>query len=77
MHKKSIGRGYKIPQDITLNITSEYIEALKQQCIILKYIYPNFWLLNNDDKLKICVYFAPINEHPTKLYLVNYRKVYD
>ncbi|ORU24522.1 Rieske (2Fe-2S) protein, partial [Francisella tularensis subsp. holarctica] len=24
--------------------------------------------------LKICVYFVPINEHQTKLYLVNYRK---
>ena len=41
---------------------------------MLKYIYPNFWLLNNGDKLKICVYFTPINGHQTKLYLVNYRK---
>ena len=40
---------------------------------MLKYILPNFWLLNNSDKLKICVYFVPINEHETKLYLVNYR----
>ena len=37
---------------------------------MLKYIYPNFWLLSNDDKLKICVY----NEHQTELYLVNYSK---
>lgn len=74
VHKRSIGRGYKIPQDIKLNISDEYIEALKNQRLMLKYIFPNFWLLNNADKLKICVYFVPINEHQTKLYLVNYRK---
>ncbi|WP_150467821.1 Rieske 2Fe-2S domain-containing protein [Francisella sp. SYW-9] len=73
VHKKSIGRGYQIPDNVTLNITPEYIEAIKNDRLMLKYILPNFWLLNNSDKLKICVYFVPINEHKTKLYLVNYR----
>ncbi|MDE4992702.1 aromatic ring-hydroxylating dioxygenase subunit alpha, partial [Francisella tularensis subsp. holarctica] len=42
--------------------------------LMLKYIFPNLWLLNNAYKLNICVDFVTINEHQTQLYLVNYRK---
>ncbi|AXA33550.1 aromatic ring-hydroxylating oxygenase subunit alpha [Francisella adeliensis] len=74
VHKKSIGRGYKIPQNVDLKVTNNYLAAYKDNKLMLKYILPNLWMLNNADSLKITVYFVPINENKTKLYLINYRK---
>lgn len=74
VHKKSIGRGYKIPQNIELKVTDNYLAAYKDDKLMLKYILPNMWMLNNAGSLKIIVYFVPVNENQTKLYLINYRK---
>lgn len=73
VHKKTIGRGYKIPKNIELIVDDNYIDVYRDNKLMLKYIHANSWLLNNADSMNIYVYFAPINEQETKIYVLSYR----
>ncbi len=74
VHKKSIGRGYSFPQKVDVVASDDCIEAIKDDKLMLKYVYPNIWLLNISDSMKITAYFVPIDEQRTKIYILNYRK---
>ena len=74
VHKKTIGRGYSFPQTVDVVANDDCIEAIKDDKLMLKYVFPNIWLLNISDSMKITAYFVPISEEKTKVYIINYRK---
>ncbi|MFC4892713.1 Rieske 2Fe-2S domain-containing protein [Pseudofrancisella aestuarii] len=73
VHKRTIGKGYKIPDDIKIIEKNNNIEAIKNGELMIKYIFPNAWLLNISNKMKVTAYFVPINENQTKIYILHYR----
>lgn len=49
------------------------------QCVIkttyLKFLFPNLWMNHISDKMKVIIYFAPVDEENTILYIRFYSKV--
>lgn len=50
-----------------------------EECVIkptyLKFLYPNLWMNHISDKVRVVIYFAPVDDENTILYLRFYNKV--
>lgn len=76
VHKNSIGRGFKIPDEPKFLISERSIQIQfdKDSHPRSRYFMPNVWNLNiKPTGLQMLVYFVPIDETHTKFYLVAYR----
>lgn len=78
VHHNTIGRNFKMPQDPKfirdeLSITI-YQKDNEQQKISTEYIFSNAWILHISNQLKLLVYFVPIDEKHTLIYVIAYRK---
>jgi phenylpropionate dioxygenase-like ring-hydroxylating dioxygenase large terminal subunit len=76
VHKTTIGRGFKLPTDPQfikdkLGVKSFQVNEVRDATT--EYIFPNAWILNVSNKMKLLVYFVPITKHETKLYLLTYQ----
>lgn len=47
----------------------------KIRSTFLKFTFPNLWLNNITDKIKVMIFFAPVDEENTVLYLRFYNKI--
>jgi phenylpropionate dioxygenase-like ring-hydroxylating dioxygenase large terminal subunit len=77
VHYNTIGRNFVVPtnpqfKQIGNSIYSYHRNNTDEPGSI--YVYPNSWVLNISNKLKLVVYFVPLSESKTKLYLLSYRK---
>lgn len=76
VHHNTIGRGFKIPEDPKFELGNDKISIyLKKNTSTIDFYFPNTWVLNVAAKMKLVVFFAPINERKTKLYLRTYNPV--
>ena len=76
VHKTTIGRGFTIPENPKFVQTENTILIYKDQnlsSLLSSYIFPNSWILNISDNMKIIVYFVPISSNQTILYLFTFR----
>lgn len=76
VHHNTIGRGFKMPAHPHETFLPTGIDiALKDpETISIQYFFPNVWLLHISKRMKLMLFFAPINEKETQLYLRVYRK---
>ena len=75
VHHNTIGRGFKMPEDPT-ELCDEHkimIYLNDKDKASMTYYFPNSWVLNISDKMKLMLFFSPINDHQTQLYLRTYR----
>lgn len=76
VHKSTIGRGFKYPEVPQFDFSSECIAiSFEERKNISEYFFPNTWVLNVSEKMKIVVYFSPIDETRTQLYLRAYNPI--
>jgi phenylpropionate dioxygenase-like ring-hydroxylating dioxygenase large terminal subunit len=76
VHKTTIGRGFVVPENPKFVQTENTILIYKDEnsySALSSYIFPNSWILNISDKMKIIAYFAPIDSKQTVLYIVTFR----
>ena len=75
VHKNTIGRGYKTPQEPKIIKDSRSISIYFNQDIKprIQFFFPNVWVLNISEKINLVLYFSPINLKQTQLYLRTYR----
>ena len=76
VHRTTIGRGFKTPTDpqfVKDEIGIKSFQVNDARDATTEYIFPNSWVLNISNKMKLLVYFVPINENETKLYLLTYQ----
>ena len=76
VHKRTIGKNFKMPIKPKFirnfnNILSFHRENSINPSSI--YVYPNSWILNISDNIKIVVYFVPMSAEETRFYLLTYR----
>ena len=76
VHKNTIGRGYKIPQEPKIIKDSRSISIYFNQEIKprLQFFFPNTLVLKKKKKINLVLYFSPINSSQTHLYLRTYRE---
>lgn len=76
VHKNTIGRSFQYPKEPHFNLNADQISISLdgKQTAALTYFFPNTWILNISQSMKLLVYFAPINQTKTKLYLRSYHK---
>jgi phenylpropionate dioxygenase-like ring-hydroxylating dioxygenase large terminal subunit len=75
VHHNTIGRGYKMPtepQEIC-DPHSITICLKNPEVIATQYFFPNVWILHISQRMKLVLFFVPINAHYTQLYLRAYR----
>jgi renierapurpurin 18,18'-hydroxylase len=74
VHHNTIGRGFKYPKNPAFELTEEHITISLDQNKgnALDMIFPNCWILNVGKKMRLVVYFSPINNKETLLYLRTY-----
>ena len=75
VHHNTIGRSFQMPENPT-EICDEdkitiYLNNKDKASMI--YYFPNSWVLNISDKMKLMLFFSPIDKHNTQLYLRTYR----
>lgn len=76
VHHNTIGRGFKIPEDPRFELSDDKISIyLNKPTSALDFYFPNTWVLNVAAKMKLMVFFSPINAQKTKLYLRTYNPV--
>ena len=74
VHHNTIGRGFKLPQAPESICNNKRISIyLKKDKLALDFFFPNTWILHISQKMKLMVFFVPVNEHKTLLYLRTYR----
>lgn len=75
VHHNTIGRGFKMPADPQENISQNEITVCLENAdtIAIQYFFPNVWILHISQRMKVILFFAPIDEHATHLYLRTYR----
>ncbi len=75
VHHNTIGRGFSMPVDPKENCrqTNITICLKNSDTIALEYFFPNVWMLYVSDRMKIVLFFTPIDQHTTQLYLRTYR----
>lgn len=75
VHHNTIGRGFQMPENPTEicdeNKISIYLNDKNKASMI--YYFPNSWVLNISDRMKLMLFFSPIGRHKTQLYLRTYR----
>lgn len=77
VHHNTIGRNFKMPINPKFIKTPDGIKSFHRDKLeepSSEYIFPNTWILNVSNKMKLIVYFVPITENKTKFYLFTYRK---
>lgn len=79
VHHNTIGKNFVIPENPFFEMKNNCIyssHSNKQNTTIANsiFIFPNAWILNISSKFKLIVYFVPLDNHRTKLYLLSYRK---
>lgn len=75
VHHNTIGRGFKMPVEPQENCkqTDITICLRNPDTTTLQYFFPNVWMLYISQRMKIVLFFSPINEHATHIYLRTYR----
>ena len=77
VHHNTIGRNFKLPTDPHFIQNDNGIKIFHKGEIkgpSSEYIFPNAWMLNISNKMKLVVYFVPISESKTEFYIFAYRK---
>ena len=77
VHKTTIGRGFTIPENPKVIQTENTISIYKDEDSyypLSSYIFPNSWILNISDKMKIIVYFVPVSINQTIIYICTFRQ---
>jgi len=75
VHKTTIGRGFKIPQNSRFIINEPNISIFQTESDEkegLEYLYPNAWILHISRKMKLLVFFVPISMSCTRIYVRTY-----
>ena len=83
---KTLVNGPKVTWENGILITSANNEQdhgqkprLPNECVIkdthLSFLFPNIWINHIDDKIKVIIYFAPVDEENTVLYIRFYCKL--
>ncbi len=83
---KTLVNGPKVTWENGILITSANNEQdhgqkprLPNECVIkdihLSFLFPNIWMNHIDDKIKVIIYFAPVDEENTVLYIRFYCKL--
>ena len=73
VHHNTIGRGFKYPEDPTFDLLEKQITiSFDKEKTALEFFFPNTWLLNIGMKMKLIIYFSPIDDARTQLYLRTY-----
>jgi phenylpropionate dioxygenase-like ring-hydroxylating dioxygenase large terminal subunit len=77
VHHNTIGRGYKIPENPTVTLDSRKITIYldNHEHPDLEYFFPNVWVLRVGRRVKLMLFFAPINDTQTQFYLRGYRQM--
>ena len=76
VHHNTIGRNFKLPKNPIFNLDEKFISIhLDKEEPALNFYFPNTWILNVAKKMKLMVFFAPINEKETILYLRTYNPI--
>lgn len=76
VHKNTIGRGFKFPQDPTFTLDECKITiGFNDKQPMVDFYFPNIWVLHVSKNMKLLVYFVPINEVQTMLYLRSYNSL--
>lgn len=76
VHKNTIGRGFKYPKDPMFVMSEEKIMiSFHGKDPVLAFYFPNIWVLHVSNKMKLLVYFAPIDEFRTVFYLRSYHAI--
>lgn len=74
VHHNTIGRHFNLPKNPSIECTAERIATyFDGERLVAELLLPNIWILHAGKKIKIMLFFAPINEHETLLYLRTYR----
>lgn len=77
VHHNTIGRSFKYPEHPRMEMDETHIAMhLKEDDTpTAEFFFPNCWVLNISKKMRLLVYFAPIDEQKTRLYLRSYNKL--
>lgn len=76
VHKNTIGRGFKYPENPVFIMNEDKITiSFHGKDPVLAFYFPNIWVLNIGKKMRVLVYFAPINESETQLHLRTYSSI--
>jgi phenylpropionate dioxygenase-like ring-hydroxylating dioxygenase large terminal subunit len=76
LHRTTIGRMATIPENPYCNVVDNVIKFFQDEnstTPTTEYVFPNAWILNISNKMKLLVYFVPLNEQDTKFYVYTYR----
>ncbi len=76
VHKTTIGRNFVMPQNPRFEQTGNTIFTYQRDNINSPssiYIFPNSWILNISDKMKIIAYFVPVSQNQTIIYIFTFR----
>lgn len=74
VHHNTIGKGFKLPTQPRYEYREDSIRIFFHgDRPVLTYYFPNTWILNISEKMKVLIFFSPINETETLLYLRTYR----
>jgi len=77
VHKTTIGRNFKMPENPRFIQDGNNILSLQHDEHDIPssiYVYPNSWILNIGNRIKLIVYFVPISAEETRFYIFAYRK---
>ena len=76
VHKSTIGRGFKMPHNPKVVTSDQAISIYfdNQDAPATTFLLNNAWILNISKQMKLVLYFCPIDETQTQLYLYSYRQ---
>lgn len=75
VHKTTIGRNFKMPEHPSVIATQQKITTyFDQEEPAMTFLFNNAWILNISAQMKLVLYFCPIDETHTQLYLHSYRQ---
>ncbi|MCX7122542.1 MAG: aromatic ring-hydroxylating dioxygenase subunit alpha [Gammaproteobacteria bacterium] len=76
VHKSTIGRGFKMPENPKVVTGDQKISIYfnNQDVPATTFLFTNAWILNISQKMKLVLYFCPIDATQTQLYLYSYRQ---
>lgn len=76
VHKTTIGRNFVMPQNPRFEQTDNSIITYQRDgdsSPSTIYVYPNSWILNISDKMKIIAYFVPVSQNQSIIYIFTFR----
>jgi phenylpropionate dioxygenase-like ring-hydroxylating dioxygenase large terminal subunit len=76
VHHNTIGRRFNMPKQPKFELDKARISIyLDKPTPAIDFYFPSTWVLNISEKMKLIIFFAPINPKQTHLYLRTYNRV--